>query len=226
MPLSELEKIPFLSIYARALRRLPGSIDSTLKTPFRQQASEYDCAPTTFVNALSYLFQRSEIPGLALQRVYQYSLDCISPHSRVAHGTSRLSVRMLGQWLGAYRRRAFRIEQRYLGGEEAHLGRGNNVSRCLERGGVAIIRLTHWQGHWHYLLGLNIEDNWIYCYDPYARTTRSNKRGCYEFIAEEGLQSPNLRIDCAWLDRQSNKDAFHLGSMSERECLLLERGQA
>lgn len=194
-----------------------------MKTPFRQQASEYDCGPTTFVNALSYLFKRSEIPALAIQRVYQYSLDCVSYHSRVAHGTSRLAVRMLGQWLGAYRRRNFRIAEKYLEGDAVHLGRGSAIAPCLMRGGVAIIRLTHWEGHWHYLLGLYMDESWIYCYDPYAKTRRSNKAGRYEFIDQDGPQDANLRIARAWLDKQSNQDAFHLGSMTERECLLLER---
>ena len=32
-----------------------------MKIPLRYQVSEYDCGPTSLLNALNYLFQREEI---------------------------------------------------------------------------------------------------------------------------------------------------------------------
>ena len=33
-----------------------------MKIPLRYQISEYDCGPTSMLNAVSYLFEREEIP--------------------------------------------------------------------------------------------------------------------------------------------------------------------
>ena len=74
-----------------------------MKSPLRQQVSEYDCVPTTFFNALSYLFDRGNFPPLILQRIYPYSLDSVASHTSIGHGTSRLAIKLLGGWLNEYR---------------------------------------------------------------------------------------------------------------------------
>ena len=49
-----------------------------MKSPLRYQFSEYDCGPTTMLNAVSYLFEREEIPPEIIRNVMLYSLDCYS----------------------------------------------------------------------------------------------------------------------------------------------------
>lgn len=56
--------------------------DFAMKNPLHYQLSEYDCGPTSMMNALAYLFEREEIPpgsdskydallsGLSQQRGY------------------------------------------------------------------------------------------------------------------------------------------------------------
>lgn len=34
-----------------------------MKSPLHYQVSEFDCGPTTVLNALSYLFQREDLPA-------------------------------------------------------------------------------------------------------------------------------------------------------------------
>ena len=193
-----------------------------MKTPFRQQISEYDCVPTTFLNALSYLFERSEIPPLVVQRIYLYSLDSMMSQRTMGHGTSGLAVQLLGNWLSGYKHGRFRLNTDYCTGRGVHLRQSNKISKCLNSKGVALLRVKHQHNSWHYVLGLSVSANWLYCYDPYARSTKSNKRGKYEFIAEQSVHAPNLRINCHWLDVLSNRSQYQLGTSSERECLLLE----
>ena len=45
-----------------------------MKSPLRYQFSEYDCGPTTMLNAVSYLFEREEIPPEIIRNVMLYSL--------------------------------------------------------------------------------------------------------------------------------------------------------
>jgi len=46
-------------------------------TPLDYQATQVDCYPTSMLNALIWLFERNELPGTMLQRIYAYCLDGI-----------------------------------------------------------------------------------------------------------------------------------------------------
>ena len=47
-----------------------------IKNPLRYLISEYDCGPTTMLNAISYLFPRDMIPAEVIRNVMLYCLDC------------------------------------------------------------------------------------------------------------------------------------------------------
>ena len=47
-----------------------------MKNPLRYQMTEYDCGPTSMLNAVSYLFQREEIPPEIVRSIMLYCLDC------------------------------------------------------------------------------------------------------------------------------------------------------
>lgn len=43
-----------------------------MKNPLHYQLSEYDCGPTSMMNALAYLFEREEIPPEAVRNTMLY----------------------------------------------------------------------------------------------------------------------------------------------------------
>ena len=47
-----------------------------MKNPLRYQLSEYDCGPTSMLNALAFLFEREDIPPEAVRNIMLYCLDC------------------------------------------------------------------------------------------------------------------------------------------------------
>ena len=49
-----------------------------MKTPLRYQMSEYDCGPTAMLDAVSFLFEREEIPPEVIRNIMLYCLDCYS----------------------------------------------------------------------------------------------------------------------------------------------------
>ncbi len=49
-----------------------------MKNPLHYQISEYDCGPTSMLNALSFLFEREDIPPEVIRNVMLYTLDCYS----------------------------------------------------------------------------------------------------------------------------------------------------
>jgi len=194
-----------------------------MKVPFRLQVSEYDCVPTTALNALSYLYEREEIPPLAIQRIFMYCLDSVSPRQSIGHGTSPYAVQLLGNWLNEFRYKKFITSTTYINKEEVHLSNNNKISRTLNANGAALLRIKTPGNSWHYILGLEIDDSWLYAFDPYPKTSRSNSSGNFEFLKQEHGQSPNIRIHRSWLDTFSNKSSYRFGTKNEREALLLER---
>ena len=40
-----------------------------MKTPLRYQMSEYDCGPTAMLDAVSFLFEREEIPPEIIRNI-------------------------------------------------------------------------------------------------------------------------------------------------------------
>ena len=74
-----------------------------MKTPLHYQLSEYDCGPTSLMNAISFLFEREEIPPEVLRNIMLYSLDCYSPEGTPGkHGTSRTAMMFLAHWLDGF----------------------------------------------------------------------------------------------------------------------------
>ena len=64
-----------------------------MKKPLRYQASKGDCGPTTFLHAITYLFDKKSIPPMAIDYIYRYTLDyakCI--------GTSTYALEFLGEF--------------------------------------------------------------------------------------------------------------------------------
>ena len=49
-----------------------------MKNPLHYQISEYDCGPTSMLNAIIYLFDRDEIPPEVIRNTMLYCLDCYS----------------------------------------------------------------------------------------------------------------------------------------------------
>lgn len=196
-----------------------------MKVPFRLQASEFDCVPTTALNALSYLYERSEIPPLAIQRIFIYCLDSVSARQNLGHGTSKYAVQLLGNWINEYKTKKFNAISTFITGTEVHLSNNNRIARTLNAGGAALLRVKTEGNSWHYILGLSIDDSWLYTFDPYPKTSRANKHGKYEFMMQNNGQSPNLRIHRDWIDVLSNRENYRFGTYNEREVLLLERAQ-
>jgi len=197
-----------------------------MRTPLRLQVSDYDCVPTSFVNALAYLFERHEIPPLVLQRVYMLCLDCMFHTNEHGHGTSDLAIEFIASWLSEFRStkfKTFRVEAEYVGEDHLHLGPGNKLTTCLNSGGVGVLSVKHYKEDWHEILALSSKDRWLYVFDPYPRSSKSSRPGCYEFLVPAGPHDPNLKIHYDWLETLSDKQPFRLGLRSQRGGVLLNR---
>ncbi len=194
-----------------------------LPTPFSYQVSAYDCVPISFINALAYLYDRDDIPPLVIQKIYLYCLDTVTSQGELGHGTTGLAVALLGNWLQKYREGSFALSTCYLDKDRFSVSSKGALSDCLAREGTALVRLHSGKGLWHYVLALSMDDEWFYAFDPCRRKGRSLVKGQVEHLSDARGQQANIRIRRQWLDTLSNRKRFSLGTLRERECLLIER---
>lgn len=197
-----------------------------MQVPFRQQATEYDCVPTSLLNALCYLFRRKELPPYVVHRIYK---DCLD--SEAARGTTGRAIQDIGHWLSCYREKqfaTFSVAATYIYGDQVHLKRNSKIIACLAKEGAVLICVQIQSDH-HCILGLSYERDWLYCYDPLFRSRRYIDRDSVQFIEQTGQHAPNMRIRLDWLERNHDDVArardckYILGNVDDRECLLLNR---
>ena len=191
--------------------------------PFHYQVSEYDCVPTAMVNAISYLFCRKEIPPMVIQHIYLYSMDTVSRDARFGiGGTSKLAVRLMGNWLSSYKMGKFSVRTEFLDQEKVSLGTGDQIHNCLEEGGIVLCNMLLTPREEHYIMITAIEDEWVYCFDSYRRNFVHRMQGRIKILKSDDGRAPNLKIKKDWLE-QSQMNRFCLGPFHLRESLLIWR---
>jgi hypothetical protein len=190
--------------------------------PLRYQFSEADCVPTTFLNGIAHLFGRDEIPPLAIQKIYTYTLNGVSRSNTLGDGTDEWGIRVTTEWLGAYREGPFALRTSYLRGGEVHVRRGNPIVACLNTGGVALCNLHIGGGLWHYVLAVGSDPVGLSFFDPYFQRTVKGLSGVVERLRDDETGA-NLWVERDWLDTYSNKKRYCFGSLRNREAVLLWR---
>lgn len=198
-----------------------------MKVPFRQQVSDYDCVPTSLINALSYLFDRKDIPPFVVHRAFR---DCLDVEA--SRGTSSRAIQDIGFWLNNYKEKRFgkfAVESKYITGSQVHLKENGKILRCLNENGAALLYVLLGRNSQHCMLGLRSEDEWLYCYDPLPRSRGFIYDDAVQFFDASRKQDPNVRIRFDWLEKNLRKTKtpderkYVFGSKHERECLLLNR---
>jgi len=198
-----------------------------MKVPFRQQATGYDCVPTSLINALCYLFRRGQLPPYVVRRVYRDSLD-----HQAARGTTSRAIMDMGHWLNCYHEKhfdKFAVESSYIYGNQVHLRPTSEIIKCLDRRGAVLVCVHSSRYERHCLLGLQYEKDWLYFYEPHPRTKRFITCDAVQFIEPAFIHAPNLRIRSDWLEKEIEQaghphdSKYVFGNIGNRECLLLNR---
>ena len=113
-----------------------------MKNVMNYQSSEYDCGPTSLINALRYLFARRDITPDILKAIALYTLDAYDMQGETGRcGTSRMAMQFLASWLNQYGTcKKFPIAARFLQAEQVTLSANSAVASCLQQNGVAVVR--------------------------------------------------------------------------------------
>lgn len=192
-----------------------------MKIPLRYQLSEYDCGPTTMLNAIGYLFDRETVPPEVIRNIMLYSLDCYNKEGAPGRkGTSCAAMMFLSHWLdGLGETPALPVKSEYVSGAAVHLGEGA-ISRALALGGVAVLRLYY--DVEHYVLLTGIRDGYAYLFDPYYLNASMQKEleAAGVEVQQEHLQGWNRRAPLT-LFHQEGQGIYALGPKERREAVLL-----
>lgn len=203
-----------------------------MRIPFRYQATEFDCVPTTFINAIQYLFKRNEIPPEVIQKIMLYSLDTVNKNGEHGRsGTTGLAIQLILQWLESFADVKFSFKKcDYLTKKQVHLKQGNEILACINNGGVALARVCTGKtanAPFHYMLALGVDDrnaDWLLFFDPYYRVQQftGEDKKYLDWVGNKSHKGENLRIRRERLDSYEYAK-YSMASIEERECCLLER---
>jgi hypothetical protein len=191
-----------------------------MKIPLKYQSSNYDCVPTTFLNAINYLYEREEIPPEVVKTVMLYSLDTFNKNGEMGKaGTSGFAVRFICDWLNQYSEiKDFKINCEYITGKAVNLGLKSKIINCIKNHGIALVRVQ--VNKWHYVLITSVDDDFIYLFDPYYRKKTFNDPEI-DMIDDNPFEA-NRKVSRERVESIENVK-YALGPVEERECILMCR---
>ena len=191
------------------------------KTPLSYQITEYDCGQTTFLNALRYLYKRSEIEPQITKMVMQNTLDQTNSNGEIGKGgTSIYATEFLAKCLNDISNTSnMKMKVKIIRGKEVSTN-NKDLLCCLKDNGVAIFRV--WQSGEHYVLCTNIDDKYVYIFDPYYLNINyyNNDKEC-KIIKDRSFEF-NRKISKSRLDEFSKRD-FSFVDGKNREMILINR---
>ena len=189
-----------------------------MKNPLSYQITEYDCGPSTMMNAISYLFKREDIPPDVVKYIMLYSLDVYNEKGEFGKmGTSGMAMLFLSNWLNQFGKvKSFPVHCEFLTGESVYIGQTSKLVAGIQQGGVAVVRLMY--GCWHYVLLTGADERYIYLFDPYYR------RQPFRIPGVELVHGHPARMNrkVAWdVLNSEGKGVYALGPIVTREATVI-----
>lgn len=193
-----------------------------MKNMLNYQSSEFDCGPTSLINAIRFLFEREEIPPVLLKGVWQFCNDTFNEQGEAGkHGTSKACMRFMGAWLNEYAATChFPLCTAYAEGEAALMREDSAAVQCLRDGGAVVLRCFLGK-YGHYVLLTGLEEDGVALFDPYEMGEE------YPFAAD--IRRVNDQPRCCnrvvpfarLLD--TGREDYNAGNDDKREVLMLRR---
>ncbi|MDR0813360.1 MAG: peptidase C39 [Oscillospiraceae bacterium] len=189
-----------------------------MKTPMQYQITDFDCGPTTVLNALRFLFKREEIPPEAVKYIMMYSLDSYNTKGESGkNGTSKMAMMFLSNWLSHFAQITdFPLISEFLADEEVVISPNSKIVGALQQGAVVVLRLIYDVGH--YVLLTGVSGNKVEMFDPYYRIRKIQREGVK--MLESSGKGPNRSVTFDALNHEK-RDYYTLGSVENREAVII-----
>ena len=188
------------------------------KIEFRKQITKKDCVPTSFINAMIYLFGMQEgIPNEIVQGIYLKTIND-------SDGTSGQEVKNLCHWLSNYnsnRYKNFSVKALYKEGEDVDF---DELKKYVKKTNYCtLLSVNADESAWHYIALIRYEKGYFYCFDPYyVKGCKKDKKG-NELWRLGKFKECNLKISIDFLKRDGDEQKYQSGKKGNRECVLIER---
>ena len=189
-----------------------------MNNPLRYQMPEYDCGPTSMLNAVSYLFQREEIPPEIVRSIMLYCLDCFGADGACGKcGTSCTAMMFLSNWINSFGQTGhLPISSQHLSGREVNFSQNGQLRDALRRGGAAVARVD-FEG-WHYVLLTHIQGDKVCLFDPYYRAEPFSD-SALQMVADHPAEY-NRIVPIRYLEKDV-RNVYAFGPVEGREAVLL-----
>lgn len=189
-----------------------------MKIPLQYQRTEYDCGPTSLLNAISFLVDREELPPDILRHIMMCTLDSYNEKGEAyKNGTSKMAMFFLASWLNEYARvTKFPLHTETLSGEDVHISEDSAILEALRQGGVVVTRVFLDCAHYITLTG--ITEQGIKVFDPYYYEGPVTYNGIT--LITDSPFSANRLIAYELFNREENSP-YALGPIKNREAVLL-----
>jgi len=193
-----------------------------MKNKLIYQTTNYDCGPTSIINALRFLYEREEIPPILVKHIWTMGIDAFADGGEPGKaGTSKASMRYMAAWFECYAEKCgFPLKVAFLDSDFAAIGKGSLAWKCLERGGCVVARVWHGRTGHYVLLTELVSDQVIGLFDPYdgeADLADPDRR----FVTDDPFRkNREVRAD---LFNRTDVVTYAMGEPDRRELLLLWR---
>jgi hypothetical protein len=189
-----------------------------MKNPLSYQSTEYDCGPTSMLNAINYLFHRKDISPDVIKSITMYCLDSYNRKGEAyKNGTTGVAMMFLVNWLNHFGKvKKWPIHCEMLTGDKVSISQNSKIAECLGQGGVVVARLM--LGCWHYVLLTGIDEEYVYLFDPYYRIKPFQEEGI-EMI-KDCPSKYNRKVKHEVLNREGKRN-YNLGKLEDREGIML-----
>lgn len=190
-----------------------------MKIPLRFQITEFDCGTVALQNAISYLFDRENVPPELIRAISIYTVNCYDDEGNISEGgTSRETMDKMTRWITEYANR------NNFGISCVHLEKGqvdvNAIKKCISEGGCVLLRT--FQKDEHFAIITAMDDNFVYLWDSYylGETYYDNEKQV-TIIFNKPFHY-NRQVSMKRFLSDSVKD-FALGPIDRRECVLFNK---
>jgi hypothetical protein len=189
-----------------------------MKIPLQYQRTEYDCGPTSLLNAISFLVHREDFPPDILRHFMMYTLDSYNEKGEAyKNGTSKMAMFFLASWLNEYARvTKYPLHAETLSGEKVFISEDSPIIEALRQGGAVVTRVFLGCGHYVTLTG--ITEQGIRLFDPYYYEGPFTESGIA--LIHDAPFSANRLVDFELFNREEDA-SYALGPVKNREAVLI-----
>lgn len=191
-----------------------------MKIPLRFQITEFDCGTVALQNAISYLYDRENVPAELVRAISIYTVNCYDERGNISdYGTSKDVMENMTVWIDKFLQQcSFGLKCQRRVGENIFF---DELKQCVDQRGCVLFK-TYRNGKEHFVIITMMDNDYIYVWDSYylGETYYDSERKI-SIIFNKPFHY-NRKISVSRFI-ESNMNDFALGPVDQRECLLFNK---